>query len=455
MGRKERLFVDDIALHIGIKGINEELIFKDEEDYQFYRSLLEELSTQMRVAMHAYSLMPSEIHFLSTFADKDVLSRFMQSLSLKYVSYFNKKYQRSGTLWQGRYKSSLVEDRYILDVMYYINSLAGEEDRKSPFLQEHEVYKLLGKDSHDRSLVYAKRFSHKTLLDETRNFIETSLKKQTLTGSLAFYKKLENITGQTLLAKKRGRPKKDQNNTKGKKMFKKLVVLDKEKHKALKLSPLEDLKFAQDMNSIPVLVSEVAQVGEVFPVVFTTEETPALVALTSLGGQNLAINSEGKYITNYIPAYLRKYPFSLANNESDPEQKVVVIDEEASVFSKTKGKQLFTKEGEQSKILEGAMKFLTEYETQAQNTTAVVKAIVDSGILEPREISIGEGEEKKVLVNGFQVVNREKLNNLDDETLALWVRKGIISFIDAHLKSLSKIEVLFKLASQNQQQEQN
>ena len=455
MGRKERLFVDDIALHIGIKGINEEQVFKDEEDYQFYRSLLEELSTQMRVVMHAYSLMPSEIHFLSTFADKDVLSRFMQSLSLKYVSYFNKKYQRSGTLWQGRYKSSLVEDRYILDVMYYINSLAGEEDRKSPFLQEHEVYILLGKDALDRTAAYRKRFQHKPLLDETKVFIEESLNKQVLTGSLDFYKKLESLTGQTLLAKKRGRPKKDQNNNKGKKMFKKLVVLDKEKHKTLKLSPLEDLKFAQDMGSIPVLVNEVAQVGEVFPVVFTTEETPALVALTSLGGQNLAINSEGKYITNYIPAYLRKYPFSLANSENNPEQKVVVIDEEASVFSKTKGKQLFTKDGEQSKTLEGAMKFLTEFEKQAQNTMAIVKAIVDSDILEPREISIGEGEEKKVLVKGFQVVNREKLNNLDDETLAQWVRKGIIGFIDAHLKSLSKIEVLFKLASQNQQQEQN
>ena len=334
--------------------------------------------------------------------------------------------------------------------MYYIDTLASDDDKESFFLQEHEVYQLLGKDPQDRKLAYEKRFSQQTLLDETKFFIEESLNKQALTGSLEFYKKLENITGQTLLAKKRGRPKKDKNN-KGKKMFKKLVVLDKEKHKTLKLSPLEDLKFAQDMSFIPVLANEVAHVGEMFPIVFTAEEKPALVALTSLGGPNLAINDEGKFITHYIPAFLRKYPFSLAKSEQNPDQKVILIDEEASVFSKTKGKQLFTKDGQQSKTLEGAVKFLTEFEQQAQNTMAIVKAIVDADILEAREISIGEGEDKKVLVKGFQVVSREKLNNLDDATLALWVRKGIIGFIDAHLKSLSKIDVLFKLASQKQQ----
>jgi len=146
---------------------------------------------------------------------------------------------------------------------------------------------------------------------------------------------------------------------------------------------------------------------------------------------------------------LRKYPFELIPKDKESDEKVILIDENAKVFSKTKGKQLFTKDGKESEVLKNAINFLKEWDREVQNTNAVLKAIKDADILEEREISIGEGDEKKVLIKGFKVVSREKLNKLDDKTLALWVRKGIISFIDAHINSLSKIDILFKLASQN------
>ncbi len=187
------------------------------------------------------------------------------------------------------------------------------------------------------------------------------------------------------------------------------------------------------MAFVPVLANEIAMVAETFPVVFTSDENPILVALTSLGGENLAINEDGKYITRYVPAFLRKYPFSLANNKENPDQKVILIDESASNVSNTKGKQLFDKDGEQTEILKNAIKFLSDYEKQNIATQTVAKIIKEAGILEDREISVGEGDDKKILVKGFQVVNREKLNNLDDKILAEWVRKGIITLIDTHL----------------------
>lgn len=234
-------------------------------------------------------------------------------------------------------------------------------------------------------------------------------------------------------------------------MFTKLVALDKKEHKSLKVSPLEDLKFAQNLSFVPVLINETSVVAEMFPVVFSANEKASLIALTSLGGTNLAINSDGKYITKHVPAYLRRYPFSFAPSKDNNEQKIVLIDEQASCVSKSKGKQLFTKNGSQSELLDNAIKFLTEYEKQEQVTKAMIKAIRDQGILEDREISVGEAKDKKVLVKGFQVVSKEKLNQLDDKTLASWVRNGIINFIDIHLKSLTKIDVLFKLANQTQQ----
>ena len=458
MARKIRLFFEDIALHIQVSGINQEKIFREDEDYLYYKELLRTLSVSLHVEIHSYALMPSSIHLLCTFKTKDKQSRFMQSLGLKYISYYNKKYQRSGTLWQGRYKSSLVEDRYVLQVMRYIESLkavshsslsANRDAIDDPIIKQHEIYKLLGKDDSDRALVYKNTFLLKPLEKSMVVFIEEHLSRQTITGTEEFYKKLEKLVGETLGMKKRGRPKK--NTKKGKEMFTKLVVLDKEKHKALKVSPLENLKFAKDLSFVPVLANEIAMVGEMFPVVFTADETPSLVALTSLGGENLAINAEGKYISRYVPAFLRKHPFSLASTKERPDEKVILIDEEANNVSKTRGKQLFTKDGEQSEILKNAINFLKDYEKQHLDTLAITKIIKDAGVLEDREISVGEGDKKKVLVKGFQVVNREKLNELDDETLALWVRKGIITFLDTHINSLSKIETLFKIASQNQQ----
>lgn len=469
MGRKIRLFLEDTALHISIKSINQEILFKDDEDFTFYRNLLTDVAKKLHVSLHSYVFLPNQINFLATFVSADDASRFMQSLGLKYVSYYNKKYKRSGTLWEGRYKSSLVEDIYVLSVMQYIETLALNQKvvlklqenefssfnvnalaQTSDLIIAHFTYEYLGKDSTDRASIYRSKLDIAKQNSEQNEFIENCLYKQVLTGSKNFYEKVGKIVGENLFDKKRGRPKKKKNQIKRNEMYSKLTVLDKEQHKSLKISPLENLNFAKEMAFVPVLANETAVVSEVFPVVFTADEKPSLVTLTSIGGNNLAINPEGKYITKYVPAFYRKYPFSLATKDENSEEKIVLIDEEASIVSKTKGKQLFTKDGEQSEALKNAIAFLTSYEQEAQNTLAVVKTISEAGILEDREISVGEGEEKKVLVQGFRVVNREKLNALSDEVLAKWVRKGIISFIDAHIKSLEKIEVLFKLANQNQ-----
>lgn len=460
MGRRVRLYKEGVAQYIYISGIDNVPLFKDERDYLFYKKLLQELSISFHVSLHAYSLLKNSIHFLCTFSSKDTLSRFMQSLSLKYVSYYNRKYKREGTLWKSRYKSSLIEDKYILAVMIFIESLRENEfssykknylAQKDDILFEHEMYKLLGKNEKDRAYIYSNKF--KNLFNDKNifKFIKSAIQRQDVIGDNKFKKILEKELSINLSPKKRGRPKNRNNNKKGEKMYSNLVVLDKEKHKGLKVSPLENLEFAKDMPFVPILVSEAPMVSEMFPVVFTTDESPDLVCLTSLGGKNLAINEEGKYIARYVPAFLRKYPFSLAPTQDDPEKKVILIDENAKNVSKTKGKQLFTKDGEQSEILKNAIKFLTDYEQQHQTTLAIAKALKDADILEEREITVGEGEEKKVLVKGFQVVNRKKLNELDDEVLAQWVRNGIISFIDSHLKSLERIDTLFKIESQIQQ----
>jgi putative transposase len=460
LARKVRVFVKDSPQHVILKSLDKLAIFRDKSDYETFMEILKESVAKSALAVHSYVLMPHFFEFLATPLSEDALSKFMQSLGRKYVGYFNKKYSRVGTIWEGRYKSSLVEsERYLFGVMVYIEKIAPKEHlfcsihknlygKKDEILSYHDLYKKLGFTDEQRVQKYSKIFNSHT--DSAKeSFIKRCLEKQSVTGSEDFVKNLEQVMGVSLRTKERGRPKKEEKE-KGKKMYKNLVILDKEKHKELKINPLESLSFAKSVAHIPLLANEVAQVGAAFPVVFTAGDKPELTVIVSLGSENLAINEDGKWITSYVPSYLRKYPFSLASTKENPNQKVILIDEDSSLFSKSKGKQLFKKDGEKSETIQHAIDFLTSYDTQMNVTQNVAKLIAQSGILEAREISVGEGEEKKVLVNGFQVVNREKLNALSDDILADWVRKGIMSMIDAHLKSLSNIQALFEIAQKRQ-----
>jgi putative transposase len=433
------------------------VLFIDTQDYDIFISILKDLVSTVDIDIHAYTLMPTYFEFLSTPLSENTLSKFMQSLGRRYVGYYNKKYNRTGTLWSGRYKSSIVEDiEYLFDIMNYIEQLPSKNTYNSKgknllniddnIVKYHKLYKDLGYTPDQRVSNYRKIISNN--INSTRlAFILDTLNRQTVTGTIQYIKDLENLIGLSLLTKQRGRPKKQKKDIK---MYKNLVVLDKTKHSDLKISPLENLNFAKQSVFIPVVATEVEKVAAVFPVVFTADENPSLIALVSLGGDSLAITNDGKWITSYVPSFLRKYPFSLASTQENSDQKVILIDEDASVLSKSKGKKLFKKNGDKSETLENAINFLTAYEIQATITKNVAKLIADAGILEDREIAVGEGEEKKVLVNGFKVVNKEKLNELSDDILASWVRKGIISMIDAHLKSLDHIQTLFNIAHQRQ-----
>ncbi len=455
MARKQRVFIENMTYHILLNSLKDVSAFKKDVDKNFFLELINQYSRTYDVKIHSYILSDDFFEFLATSKDINSIPKFMQTLARLYVNYFNKKYERSGTLWQSRYKSSLVEFSYLFHVMSFIERRVKTKysslnknlfDKEDDIVIYHEKYKNLGFTQKQRLEKYKLFFDENNKEKDT--FILNCLEKQKITASQEFIKNLENNLGLTLQSKRRGRPKKIK---KDKKMYKNLQILDKQKHKNLKISEMTDLFFAKDMSSIPVMLNEIEILGKTFPIVFTdNKETQSLVSIVSLGNGNLAINEEGKWIVNYVPLYLRKYPFSMASVKDNDEQKVIMIDVDSKLVSKSKGKQLFKKDGEKSEILENAINFLSENEKYVYATKQFVKEIVKSDILEDREISVGEGEEKKVLVSGFKVIDKDKLNALSDDILASWVRRGIIPFIDLHLKSLENITTLFELQNQKQ-----
>ena len=175
MARLPRLTVPGYPHHIIQRGNNRQAIFASTADYQMLLALLDENAQKFGVALHAYVLMSNHFHLLATPQTAEGLPQMMQAVGRRYVRYFNDKQGRSGTLWEGRYRSTLIEtDRYLLACMAYIDlnpvraGLVGEAKdypwsshghyaglRADRLLTPHPLFWTLGNTPFAREAAYA------------------------------------------------------------------------------------------------------------------------------------------------------------------------------------------------------------------------------------------------------------------------------------------------------------
>ena len=121
MARLPRFVLPGHPQHVIQRGNNRQIIFCAESDYQFYLEKLLDAANEHACDIHAYVLMTNHVHLLVTPHEENSISKMMQSLGRYYVQYFNYMYKRTGTLWEGRYKASLIDsDRYLFSCMRYI-----------------------------------------------------------------------------------------------------------------------------------------------------------------------------------------------------------------------------------------------------------------------------------------------------------------------------------------------
>ena len=174
MPRRPRIKLADIPQHIVQRGINREPCFFAEEDYHCYLHWLQKSAADWSCSIHAYVLMTNHVHLLVTAARPDGIAKLMQSIGRRYVQYINRSYRRTGSLWEGRFKSSLVQaEAYLLTCMRYIelnpvranmvndpaqyrwssyrhNGLGQAEERIAP----HPLYLALGDGAAHRQAAY-------------------------------------------------------------------------------------------------------------------------------------------------------------------------------------------------------------------------------------------------------------------------------------------------------------
>jgi SapC len=233
--------------------------------------------------------------------------------------------------------------------------------------------------------------------------------------------------------------------------YKKIVPLNKEVHSELYVEGIEGYTHTKDTNSVYIAAVEFLQASKEYPIVFAKGADGKVFPVVLLGlqqNENLFVDDKGNWTADYIPAYVRRYPFILATpNEKEPTFSVC-IDESYPGFNTAKeGKPLFNDKGEQLELLSQAIDFLKDYQTHVQLTTLFCENLSKLDILEPMQANIElAGGDKSSLI-GFMGVNRDKLKALKPAQLAELVKTDQMELICAHLASLSNMNALMKRLS--------
>ena len=227
MARLPRLVVPNQLHHLIAQGHNDQPVVRDEADYQSFMHWLREAARQSRVAIHAYVLLPSRLQLLATPSDEAGLSKMMQSLGRLYVPYFNARYGRTGTLWEGRFRATVLDPvtyfvpcahlieyqpvsaGLVLDIAAYPWSSHAHHvgHRKEPWLTDHPAYWALGNTPFEREAAY-QQISEAPASSAMSEKILVATRKAWALGSDEFCRRLAKLTVRRLAPTKRGRPRK-------------------------------------------------------------------------------------------------------------------------------------------------------------------------------------------------------------------------------------------------------
>lgn len=227
--------------------------------------------------------------------------------------------------------------------------------------------------------------------------------------------------------------------------YEKPVQLNADAHRNARLGTLAgNFAFAQKTNSIPLAAAEFFDTAREYPIAFTGREGGAFFPIALMGvrqNENLFVSQEGKWEGRYIPAFVRRYPFVLAEKQ-DAEDFNVYLDEAYPGFGAADGERLFTDSGEHTPLLKQALDFLGTYQGEIKRTRLFVERLQALDLLIPRVLEVVRKDQAPSVLQGFSVVDEGRLMGLGDAQLLELARSGLLAWIYAHLMSLGNVSDL-------------
>ncbi|MCX7514055.1 SapC family protein [Frateuria sp. STR12] len=233
------------------------------------------------------------------------------------------------------------------------------------------------------------------------------------------------------------------------------VPLNRTQHKDLRLKSMSGVKFAAVAHSVPLTGAEFPMAARDVPILFAGQNIEDAGPMALLGlrqNENLLVDENGHWAQGvYVPAFVRRYPFILAEKPAGTEGDdfTVFLDEAYEGFSQDEGERLFKDDGSDSEMLANAVGFLGEFQQHVARTHWFMDQLRKHDLLEPRNVRL-EKDGNAINLNGLFVVNEEKLRKLDEKTTHEFLKEGVLGWIYAHLLSLPNIDRLAQRLGQRE-----
>ncbi len=230
--------------------------------------------------------------------------------------------------------------------------------------------------------------------------------------------------------------------------YKQIRALDRAQDAKLKAHQTPNFRFAINSNAIPLVTDEFPYASGDYPIVFAPGPVPVPVAVVGLElDKNLMIDKASTLWFNrcYIPAYVRRYPFILVE---DPESKQLVLcfEEGAPQLGADGETELFTN-GEPSDFTKRTLDFCMALRQQGEVTEAFVRALQEKQLLQPGDVSVALANGRKISMDGFLTIDRQRFMALPSSVIADWHRREWLDLIHAHFQSTLRWQKLAEIAS--------
>ncbi|HDY97414.1 MAG TPA: SapC family protein [Pseudomonas sabulinigri] len=228
-------------------------------------------------------------------------------------------------------------------------------------------------------------------------------------------------------------------------LYKEIKALNRDQHKALKMNAGKGCEFAAGTHIVPLAGLEFFQAARSYPILFVGEgEQLSPIALLGLKeGLNSFVDDSGQWRSNtYVPAFIRRYPFVLAQSEND--EFTVCFDEAYAGWNETEGRELFSETGENSEYLNEMIQFLQNFTAEMHRTRELVSVLQELELLESRTLKLSHVSGETFVLKDFHAVNEERFLALSDEQVLRLNKAGFLGWVYAHLMSLGNSNLLFE-----------
>lgn len=224
-------------------------------------------------------------------------------------------------------------------------------------------------------------------------------------------------------------------------VYERAVPISAERHRDWSLQMGRNYGFATEVNSVPLLAAEFLAAASQFAIVFAGDDKEVFPSaiLGMRQNHNAYVGEDGSWTGEYIPAFLRRYPFVFARSE-DGQTFTLCVDEEFDGFNKDgRGERLFDSEGSRTQFLESMLTFTREYQSLFERTALFCRRLKEHDLLEAAtaQFSLPDGQSSSL--TGFYTISREKLKALSPDVLSEMTRTDELELCYAHLHSLRNL----------------